>query len=79
MRGKRHMIKYAWIEKCVTATSVTIAFAQGEVGWLCFGLILYTDYLWIPIFFAYDVITRGGAPAETAMQEAEASAGSPAH
>ena len=72
MRGKRYMIKYTWIEKCVTAVSVTIAFVHGQVGWACFGLILYTDYLWILLFLFYDVIMRGGAPAESAMAEAEA-------
>ena len=58
LRGHRRMIKYSWTEKVVTATSVTIAFFQGSIGWLCFGMVLYTDYLWIPLFLYYDIHTR---------------------
>ena len=58
----------------MTATAVTIAFAQGEVGWLCFGMVLYTDYLWIPLFLYYDVITRGGTDETNAMAEAQQAA-----
>jgi hypothetical protein len=54
MFGKRHLIKYAWIEKCITATSVTIGYFAGYVPGLLFMLILFTDYLWIPPFMYYD-------------------------
>jgi hypothetical protein len=73
MRAKRHMIKYTWIEKSVTAASVTIVFfGDTERYLLVFLMILFTDYLWIPLFLFYDVITRGG-PSETgALAEAQA-------
>jgi hypothetical protein len=74
LRGRRPMLKYAWIEKCVTAASVTIAFASGQVGWMCFGLILYTDYLWIPLFSYFDVIMRGGTTEAQALSEARGTA-----
>jgi hypothetical protein len=73
MRARRHMIKYSWIEKSVTAVSVTIAWCGDcDRYFLVFLMILFTDYLWIPLFLYYDVITRGG-PGETgALAEAEA-------
>lgn len=58
MRGRRHLIKYAWIEKCVTAASVTIGYLSGNVPALMFALILFTDYLWIPLFIYYDFKMR---------------------
>lgn len=50
IRAKRALIKYAWIEKCVTAFSVTIAYWNGNVPMKILLLIVLTDYLWIPIF-----------------------------
>jgi hypothetical protein len=58
MAGKRHLIKYAWIEKCVTAASVTIGYFGGTAPGIMFGLILFTDYLWIPLFLYYDLMMR---------------------
>ena len=53
--GRHRLIKYGWIEKSVTATSVTIGYATGEVPFLMFGLILFTDYFWIAVFLYYDL------------------------
>jgi len=58
MTGKRHLIKYAWIEKCVTATSVTIGYFSGNAPAAMFGLIIFTDYMWIPLFMYYDFTIR---------------------
>jgi hypothetical protein len=58
MRGKRHLIKYAWIEKCVTSVSVTLGYLSGNVPAVMFVLILFTDYLWIPLFIYYDLKMR---------------------
>lgn len=55
---KRHLIKYSWIEKCVTAASVTIGYFSGDAPGLLFVLILFTDYLWIPLFLYYDLKMR---------------------
>lgn len=60
MRGRRALIKYAWIEKCITAVSVTVAWVAGDAPTLLFALIVLTDWLWIPPFFFFDAITRGG-------------------
>ena len=56
--GRHRLIKYGWIEKSVTATSVTIGYATGEVPFLMFGLILFTDYFWIAVFLYYDLAIR---------------------
>lgn len=61
MSARRHLIKYAWIEKCVTAASVTIGYLGGNVPGSMFVLILFTDYLWIPLFFYYDLKMRRAA------------------
>jgi hypothetical protein len=58
MAGKRHLIKYAWIEKCITAISVTIGYFSGLAPGAVFGLIIFTDYLWIPLFMYYDLMIR---------------------
>lgn len=55
---KRHLIKYSWIEKCVTAISVTIGYLSGNVPAVFFILILFKDYLWIPLFLYYDIRIR---------------------
>ena len=65
MRGKRHLIKYAWIEKCVTAASVTLGYLSGNVPALMFVLILFTDYLWIPLFFYHDRKMRRASETNT--------------
>lgn len=57
--GRRRLIKYGWIEKSVTAISVSIAYATGEVPFLMYGLILFTDYFWIAVFIYYDLSLRG--------------------
>jgi hypothetical protein len=56
--GKRALIKYSWIEKCVTGTSVTIAWITGNVPMTFFLFICFTDWLWVPLFAYYDVRVR---------------------
>ena len=49
------MIKYSWIEKSVTTASVAIAyFGYEEVGLRVLIMILFTDVIWIFLFFYYD-------------------------
>lgn len=55
---RRRLIKYSWIEKCVTSISVTIGYLSGNVPGIFFILILFTDYLWIPLFCYYDIKMR---------------------
>jgi hypothetical protein len=62
MIGKRHLIKYSWIEKCVTAISVTAGYFAGNAPSLLFFLIIFTDYFWIPLFAYYDFKIRREHP-----------------
>ena len=55
-----------WLKSRSMARRVAIAFFGGEVGKTCMGLILVTDYLWIPLFIYYQVRTGGNpSPAAT--------------
>jgi len=58
LNGKRPLIKYAWIEKGVTSLSVTLGYLSGQAPREIFILIIFTDYIWIPIFLYYDWLLR---------------------
>ena len=66
MDGKRHLIKYAWIEKSITSLSVTIGYLSGSAPGEILVLIVFTDYVWIPVFLYYDrlVSARARRPRE---------------
>jgi len=61
MDGKRHLIKYAWIEKSITALSVTIGYVSGRAPGKIIILIIFTDYVWIPVFLYYDCLVSARA------------------
>jgi len=44
------MIKYSWLEKGVTSTSVLIAYLSGNVPTAFLVAIAFTDMIWIPLF-----------------------------
>lgn len=48
--GKMAMIRYAWLEKLVSAASVTIGFFWGNAPLILFVLICVADWAWIPPF-----------------------------
>lgn len=52
VRG-RWMMKYAIIEKAITATAVTAAYSTDGSGveWRCFVFVLFTDHFWIVPFW----------------------------
>ena len=58
MEGKRYLIKYAWIEKSVTALSVTIGYLFERAPGKILILIVFTDYIWIPTFLHFDRLLR---------------------
>lgn len=62
LHGKRTLIKYGWIEKCITALSVSWAFVTHTCPEVLFVLIVFTDWIWIPIFLYYDVEARRPPP-----------------
>jgi hypothetical protein len=47
---KRVMIRYAWLEKLVSALSVTIGFFWGNAPASLFLMICLADWVWIPPF-----------------------------
>jgi len=75
--SKRALIKYSWIEKCVTGTSVTIAFITGNVPLVFFLFVCFTDWLWVPLFAYHDhrVRTLVAQPAVVPSLETAAPAG----
>ena len=56
--GKRHLIKYNWIEKTITASVVTIGFLEGDIPARLMLLIVLTNWLWIPAILFYDLRLR---------------------
>jgi hypothetical protein len=47
----RHpMMKYAWLEKCVTSASVLLGFLTGNVPTAALIGVVFTDVIWIPLF-----------------------------
>jgi hypothetical protein len=44
------MIKYSYLEKMVTSTSVLIAYLSGNVPTAFLVAIVFTDMIWIPLF-----------------------------
>ncbi len=75
VRGKSALIKYNWIEKTITAGAVTLGFLAGDVPDRLMVLIVFTNWLWIPVIFAYDIRLRRamttGTPLPAAAQEAQ--------
>jgi hypothetical protein len=59
VRGKSALIKYNWIEKTITATAITIGYWRGDIPIRLMGLIILTNWLWIPVVVWADVAIRG--------------------
>ena len=56
--AKRHLIKYNWIEKTITATAITLGYLLGDVPPRLMLLIVLTNWLWIPVILYYDVAVQ---------------------
>jgi hypothetical protein len=48
--GAYRLVKYSWLEKSVTSTSVVVAFAIGDVSRRFLAGVVVTDIIWIPLF-----------------------------
>jgi hypothetical protein len=80
VRGKAALLKYNWLEKVITAASVTLGFVAGDVPLRLLILIVFTNWLWIPVILGYDIWLRRDMAARAAARTAEPlSAGSAAH
>jgi hypothetical protein len=58
VRRKAALVKYNWIEKTITATVVTLGFRAGDVPERLLLLIIFTNWLWIPVVLACDLRLR---------------------
>jgi hypothetical protein len=58
VRGKAVLIKYNWIEKTITATAVTLGYLAGDVPVRLLLLIVFTNWLWIPVILSCDLRLR---------------------
>ena len=58
VRGKQALAKYNWIEKSVTALSVTLGYLAGDVPDRLMGLIVLTNWAWIPPLLYVDIALR---------------------
>jgi hypothetical protein len=58
VRGKAVLIKYNWIEKTVTATAVTLGYLAGDVPVKLMLVIVFTNWLWIPVIASCDLRLR---------------------
>ena len=74
VRGKSALIKYNWLEKVITAGSVTVGFLAGDVPARLMLLIVFTNWLWIPIIVVYDMRLRREMALRPAIVGARASA-----
>ena len=59
VRGKAALVKYNWIEKTITASAVTLGYWAGGVPEPIMILVVFTNWLWIPALFYYDMRLRG--------------------
>jgi len=57
-RRKAALIKYNWIEKTITALTVTAGYVGGEVPMRLMILIVLTNWAWIPFILYYDIALR---------------------
>ena len=53
---KHSLAKYNWIEKTITASAVTIGYLAGQAPPRLMILIVLTNWLWIPLILAYDIV-----------------------
>ncbi len=52
------MIKYSYLEKAITSTSVAIAYVSGNVPLAFLIAIVFTDIIWIPLFLWVQVAVK---------------------
>jgi hypothetical protein len=58
VRGKVALLKYNWIEKTITATAITAGYFAGDIPVRLMGLIVLTNWLWIPFILWGDLAIR---------------------
>lgn len=58
VQGKAALMKYNWIEKTITAVVITSGFITGDIPDRLMVLIVFTNWLWIPILLWVDLAVR---------------------
>ncbi len=58
VRGKVALLKYNWIEKTITAVAITMGYFAGDIPARLMGLIVVTNWLWIPFIIWGDFAVR---------------------
>lgn len=58
VRGKAALMKYNWIEKTITAAVITSGYLSGDIPERLLVLIVFTNWLWIPVLIWADVVVR---------------------
>ena len=53
---KHSLAKYNWIEKTITASAVTLGYFAGQAPPRLMILTVLTNWLWIPLILAYDIV-----------------------
>ena len=53
---KHSLAKYNWIEKTITASAVTLGYFAGQAPPRLMILIVLTNWLWIPLILAFDIV-----------------------
>jgi hypothetical protein len=66
--GKVALVKYNWIEKTLTAAAVTLGYLAGEAPQRLMVLIVFTNWLWIPVVLWADLALRGSIRANAAKR-----------
>ncbi len=62
--AKRALVKYNWIEKTITGAAVTLGWAAGEAPAALMGMIVMTNWIWVPVLIYVGVaLGRGQQPA----------------
>ncbi len=52
------LVKYAWLQKSVVALAATLGLLGGDVPAPLFGVVVLTDWIWIPPFVYSDYLLR---------------------
>ena len=56
--NKAALIKYNWIEKTITAAAITLGYVLGDIPPRLMLLIIFTNWLWIPIIVWADITVK---------------------
>ena len=65
--AKRGLVKYNWIEKTITGSAVAWGWAAGEVPSALMGMIVLTNWIWIPVLIYASLSLRPAGHADQSL------------